>query len=115
MPSVRPLLVLMDCDLPQLDGLEATRTVRAWEKRSGAKPVRIVAVTGRATRQERSECIQAGMDDVFTKPFSMAELAAAATRHAVGADPATGSALRRRRESKIPSVFGDLDDAPVGS
>lgn len=115
MPSVRPLLVLMDCDLPQLDGLEATRKVRAWEKRSGAKPVRIVAVTGRATRQERSECIQAGMDDVFNKPFSMAELAAAATRHAVGADPATGSALRRRRESKIPSVFGDLDDAPVGS
>lgn len=114
MPSVRPVLVLMDCDLPQLDGLEATRNVRAWEKRSGAKPVRIVALTGRSTRQERHECIQAGMDDVFTKPFSMAELAAFATRHAVDADPSTGSALRRRRESKIPSVFGELD-SPIGS
>lgn len=114
MPTSRPVLVLMDCDLPHLDGLEATRKVRAWEKRTGAKPVRIVALTGRSTRQERHECIQAGMDDVFTKPFSMAELASFATRHAVDADPSTGSALRRRRESKIPSVFGELD-SPLGS
>ncbi len=114
MPSARPVLVLMDCDLPLMDGLEATRKVRAWEKRSGAKPVRIVALTGRSTRQERYECLQAGMNDVFTKPFSMAELAAVATRHAVDADPSTGSALRRRRESKIPSAFGELD-SPIGS
>ena len=114
MPSARPLLVLMDCDLPELDGLEATRKVRAWEKRSGTKPVRIVAVTGRSTRQEHAECLQAGMDEVFTKPFSMAELAAVASRHAADADPSTGSALRRRRDSKIPSVFGELD-SPMGS
>ncbi len=84
----RPRLVLMDCDLPQLDGLEATRRVRAWEKRTGARPVRIVALTGRATREDRADCLRAGMDDVFTKPFSMAALAEAAARHASDAgDP----------------------------
>ena len=76
----RPQLVMMDCDLPQLDGLEVTRQVRAWERRVGIRPARIVALTGRATLQDRTDCLNAGMDDVFTKPFSMAVLTDAAMR-----------------------------------
>jgi len=111
----RPQLVLMDCVLPELDGLEATRRIRAWERRSGVRPARIVALTGGATRQQRAECVQAGMDEVVTKPFSLAELAAAATRNIGEADAPDGSAVRRRNGGPGgPSGFGDLD-SPVGS
>jgi len=110
----RPRLVLMDCDLPQLDGLEATRRVRAWEKSAGLRPVRIVALTGRATPEDRAACLRAGMDDVFTKPFSMAALAEAATRHASDAGDAPRPAPRERRDAVAAAVSGD-PDAPVGS
>jgi len=115
-PSGRPQLVLMDCVLPELDGLEATRRIRAWERRSGARRVRIVALTGGAMRQQLAECLQAGMDEVVTKPFSLAELAAAAARdtgEVNGADAANGWATRRRGGAGARSGFGDLD-APVG-
>lgn len=78
----RPRLVVMDCDLPRLDGLEATRRVRACEKRAGLSAVRIVALTGRATAEDRADCLKAGMDEVFSKPFSMAALTEAAARYA---------------------------------
>jgi len=113
-PSARPQLVLMDCELPELDGLEATRRVRDWERRTGARAVRIVALTGRSTRQERAECLQAGMNDIVTKPFSLAELAAVAQRCAIEADASTDAVLRARRDCRVPSVFGDLD-APLRS
>jgi CheY-like chemotaxis protein len=85
---------MMDCGLPQLDGLETTRQVRAWETRTGMRPARIVALTGRATQEDRTACLQAGMDDVFTKPFSMAALAEAATRHAQGRPDQPAAGLR---------------------
>lgn len=107
--AARPQLVLMDCELPALDGLEATRRIRAWERRTGARPLRIVALTGRSTRQERAECLQAGMNDIVSKPFSLAELAAVAQRYAIEADASSEAVLRSRRESRVPSVFGDLD------
>ncbi|MBL8345485.1 MAG: response regulator [Rubrivivax sp.] len=114
----RPRLVLMDCGLPQLDGLETTRQVRAWETRTAMRPVRIVALTGRATQEDRAACLQAGMDDVFTKPFSMAALAEAATRHAPSdasdASEARRPAARERRDAAAVAapVSGD-QDAPV--
>lgn len=114
----RPRLVLMDCGLPRLDGLEATRQVRAWETRTGMRPVRIVALTGRATPEDRAACLQAGMDDVFTKPFSMAALAEAATRHApsdaTDASDARRPAARDRRDAVAGAAPASGDqDAPV--
>jgi len=110
----RPVLVLMDCDLPQLDGLEATRRVRAWEQRAGTRPVRIVALTGKATPEDRAECLRAGMDDVFTKPFSMATLADAATRGASDAGVTPRPPLRQRRDAVAAAVPGE-QDAPAGT
>jgi signal transduction histidine kinase/CheY-like chemotaxis protein len=108
---MRLRLVLMDCDLPQLDGQEATRRVRAWEKRSGAQPLHIVALTGRATSADQADCLRAGMDEVFTKPFSMAALAEAAARHA-GDDTATGrQAPGQRRDVAGPALPGDQNKA----
>ena len=68
-------LVLMDCQMPELDGLEATRRVRESERYLGAR-IPILALTANAMVGDREQCIAAGMDDFLSKPFAQAELAA---------------------------------------
>ena len=63
-------LVLMDCQMPVLDGLGATEQIRDHERRTGREPMRIVAVTANAFDEDRKACIGAGMDDYMSKPFS---------------------------------------------
>ncbi|MCC7078352.1 MAG: response regulator [Acidimicrobiia bacterium] len=60
-------LVLMDCQMPDVDGFEATRRIRALESDRGAVPV--VALTAGVTVQEREAAHDAGMDDFLAKPF----------------------------------------------
>ena len=76
-------LILMDCQMPKMDGLEATRAIRREEAESqGAVPpenrrrVPIVALTANATREARGQCLNAGMDDYLAKPFDQAQLSA---------------------------------------
>jgi CheY-like chemotaxis protein len=69
-------LVLMDCQMPELDGLGATRAIREWEQREGRAPLTIIAVTASAFAEDVSRCLAAGMDSVLTKPFKPAHLAA---------------------------------------
>jgi len=66
-------LVLMDCQMPELDGLEATRRVRAYEAGSGAH-VPIIALTANAMTGDSELCLQAGMDGFLSKPFQLSEL-----------------------------------------
>jgi signal transduction histidine kinase/DNA-binding response OmpR family regulator len=73
-------LVFMDCQMPEMDGFEATRAIRAWENTSrvGLSPATqlpIVALTANAMQGDRERCIQAGMNDYITKPLSRADLA----------------------------------------
>jgi two-component system, sensor histidine kinase and response regulator len=68
-------LILMDCDMPEMDGFEATREIRARERASG-KRVAIVALTANAMAQDRDACLAAGMDDHLPKPFSSVTLQA---------------------------------------
>ncbi|MEX2139394.1 MAG: response regulator [Pirellulales bacterium] len=68
-------LVLMDCQMPEMDGFEATRRIRACEAaggtgRRGADPLPIVALTANAAKGDRERCLEAGMSDHVPKPIN---------------------------------------------
>jgi len=75
-------LVLMDVHMPEMDGLEATRRIRA--QRPQGNGLRIVAMTASAFSDDRAECMAAGMDDYITKPVRIVELQSALERCAPG-------------------------------
>ena len=67
-------LVLMDCQMPVMDGFDATRAIRALEQKSGSH-VPIVAMTANAMIEDREKCLSAGMDDYISKPVDRNSLA----------------------------------------
>jgi len=62
----------MDWQMPEMNGLEATRKIRASE--AGDRNIPIIALTANALRGDREECIEAGMSDYLTKPLKMSAL-----------------------------------------
>jgi len=81
--------VLMDCQMPEMDGFAATRAMRALELSEHRKRVPIIALTANAMRGDRERCLAAGMDDFVSKPFKAKELRAALARYVrLEADPA---------------------------
>lgn len=70
-------IVLMDCQMPVVDGLEATRRIRAREAKLGLAPVPVVALTANTAIEDREACRRAGMDHFLGKPFTERELLAA--------------------------------------
>jgi PAS domain S-box-containing protein len=99
-PELSPAAVLMDWQLPGIDGLETTRGIRRAEELGLRVPV--IAMTASALAGDRERCLEAGMDDVLTKPVSMGTLGTALTRwltgeedrvaHASGSDTAPAAA-----------------------
>jgi CheY-like chemotaxis protein/HPt (histidine-containing phosphotransfer) domain-containing protein len=97
-------VVLMDVQMPEMDGLEASRTIRGeWPD---AQRPRIIAMTANVMPEDRQECLAAGMDDFIAKPIRVNELVAALSKsrplaEAVGAvpPPATGESVT---DSAVP-------------
>ncbi|GAB6041879.1 response regulator [Endothiovibrio diazotrophicus] len=67
-------LVLMDIQMPVMDGHEATRAIRAWEREQGRAPTPIVALTAHAMREDEEKSLAAGCDGHLTKPIRKAKL-----------------------------------------
>jgi PAS domain S-box-containing protein len=114
-------LVFMDCEMPDLDGFEATREIRAVEARpaqAGSPPPRrhvpIVAMTAKVLAGDRERCLAAGMDDYLAKPVQLDTLLETLERWlpaaaAPGGDPAAPAPSRAAR----PDAAGA--DAPAGA
>lgn len=101
-------LVFMDCQMPEMDGFEATRRIRQEEQRvPGSSRVPIIALTAHALGGDKEKCLAAGMDDYLSKPFTQEQLGQVLCRwlkggvsglqaleaHRVGSGPEAGGAL----------------------
>ncbi|WP_313952130.1 response regulator [Accumulibacter sp.] len=91
-------LILMDCQMPVLDGFEATRRIRAEEREMGRSACPIIALTANALAGDREQCLAAGMNDYLAKPINRAQLAAALERN-LPALPATAAPPRDSAQS----------------
>jgi len=69
-------LVLMDCQMPEMDGYEATIALRKRERELGLRRLPVIAVTANALSGDRERCTEVGMDDYLAKPFTHAQLEA---------------------------------------
>ena len=106
-----PDLVLMDYHLPGIDGLEATRQIRALEAHTGRRSV-IVGVTAAAAAADRRACEEAGMDDFLPKPVSLAVLGEALRRWVLHVPP-VGELPNTVDTTVLDSLAADLGDAQV--
>ena len=102
-------VVLMDIQMPVMDGLAATRAIRAWEQAQGRERYPIVACTANAYEEDRRKCAEAGMDHVLVKPIVYPELYQVLKQWLPTA-PAV-SAPSRRAARDLPDVLLEGDHA----
>lgn len=73
-------LILMDCEMPVMDGFAATRRIRQFEAQQGLKPLPVVALTAHVLPEYQQRCLECGMDDYLAKPIQMRVLSAVLER-----------------------------------
>jgi PAS domain S-box-containing protein len=103
-------VVLMDVEMPELDGLEATRRIRAAARDRRAP--RIIAVTANVMQGDRDACLAAGMDDFLAKPIRLEELDAALARCELhGADTLDAAAVAQLRAVGGAELAAELTES----
>jgi PAS domain S-box-containing protein len=100
-------LILMDCQMPGMDGYEATRAIRAREA-GGAAHIPIVALTAHAMKGSDAQCVAAGMDDYLSKPIDRAQLEACLERWLQ-----TNDSTETNESQTQPSVRPDVTMSPA--
>jgi signal transduction histidine kinase/CheY-like chemotaxis protein len=85
-------VILMDCQMPVMDGYEATREIRRREEAERRPRIPIIALTASASAKDVDACLGSGMDALISKPYQSATLAAELTRWTAGADEAAPAA-----------------------
>jgi CheY-like chemotaxis protein len=103
--------VLMDCQMPELDGYATTRRIRAGQEPGIDPQIPIIALTAYAMADDRAKCLEAGMDDYISKPVRPADLIAAFVRCGLIDRPrAAYSSLRSRLEPAFADPAPDEPD-----
>lgn len=101
-------LILMDCQMPIMDGYEAAQKIRIIE--SGASHVPIVAMTANAMPTDREKCIQAGMDDYISKPINIPELLSIISKYIKTADKPDFEATNTPEQNSNNALSGTIDE-----
>lgn len=99
-------LVLMDVQMPGMDGRQTTETIRQWESERHCTPLPIVALTAHAMANEKRALLQSGMDDYLTKPISERQLAQVVLKW-------TGLALRNQAPERSGDSAASQQELPV--
>ena len=100
-------LILMDLNMPIMDGESATQQIRTLEQQTGAKPLPIIALTAHAISGVQQRCIEAGMDGVLSKPFSIPQLSSVLNQYLTPQPQAESSTMTSTPPS--PSSQSILD------
>ena len=114
-------IVFMDCQMPVMDGFEATKNIRAYEAEQGGHRC-IVAMTANAMKGDRERCLKVGMDDYLSKPISRAKIFEVIRRNIVPDEEADGQSLSDDDDNKasqtscinlnqLRDLFGDDNKA----
>ncbi|WP_443749466.1 PAS domain-containing protein [Asticcacaulis solisilvae] len=105
--------ILMDIQMPDMDGRETTRRIRAHEQANGLAPNQIIAVTAHAMVEDRQKCLAAGMDDYITKPFEPKRLEQMLVRAVADRRKSENRFLEEVTEAVTGSDSDDLDDTAL--
>jgi two-component system, sensor histidine kinase and response regulator len=101
-------LVFMDCQMPEMDGYEASRAIRAAEREGAAgRRVPIVALTANALQGDREHCLAAGMDDYLAKPITKDAFTASLRRWGAQGGPPTDGSIDAAALAELAATDGE--------
>ena len=105
-------VVLMDCQMPEMDGLTAAGEIRRRETATGGHRLPIVALTANAMQGDREQCLRAGMDDYLTKPYTQTQLQEIVHKWLTAKSPTTASVSAGGQTPAEPLTTADTAAPP---